>query len=50
MRTGLTDLALDAIVVVYPGSKRFRLNEHIEAVPLSALTHEGVFAEPTGGK
>ena len=48
MRTALTDLALDAIAVVYPGSKRFRLNEQIEAVPLSVLTHEGVFAELTG--
>ena len=49
MRTALTDLALDAIAVVYPGDKRFRLNEHIEAVPLSALTHEGVFVERTDG-
>lgn len=48
MRTALTDLALDVIAVVYPGSKRFRLNEQIEAVPLSALTREGMFAEPTG--
>ncbi len=48
MRTALTDLALDAIAVVYPGSKRFRLGEQIEAVPLSALMHESVFAEQTG--
>lgn len=48
MRTALTDLGLDAIAVVYPGSKRFLLNEQIEAVPLSALTHEGIFAELTG--
>jgi len=48
MRTVLPDLAMDAIAVVYPGSKRFRLNEQIEAVPLSALTDEGVFTELTG--
>ena len=48
MRTALVDLALDAIAVIYPGSKRFRLDEQIEAVPLSALIHEGVFVEYTG--
>ena len=48
MRTALTDLELDAIAVVYPGSKRFQLGEQIQAVPLSALIHEGVFAERTG--
>ncbi len=47
MRTALKDLALDAIAVVYPGSKRFRLGEQIEAVPLSALVHESVFSEQT---
>ncbi len=45
MRTALSDLALDAIAVVYPGSKRFQLNKQIEAVPLQALIHEGVFAK-----
>ena len=48
MRTALMDLALDAIAVVYPGSKRFWLNKQIEAVPLSALSREGVFTEFTG--
>jgi len=43
MRSALTDLALDAIVVVYPGNKRFRLDEQIEAVPLNALTLEEIF-------
>ncbi len=47
MRTALTDL--DSIAVVYPGNKRFWLNEQIEAVPLSALSHEGMFVELTGG-
>ena len=48
MRTALMDLALDAIAVVYPGNKRFWLNKQIEAVPLSALSREGVFTEFTG--
>lgn len=37
-------------MVVYPGRQRFRFNEQIVAVPLSALADEGVFAEHVGGK
>lgn len=48
MRTALTDLALDAIAVIYPGNKRFRLSEQIEAVPLGELNNEGVFEIRTG--
>ncbi|CAN5342901.1 ATP-binding protein [soil metagenome] len=37
MRVALTDLELDALYVVYPGPRRYRLAERVEAVPLSAL-------------
>ena len=37
MRVALADLELDALYVVYPGSRRYRLAERVEAVPLSAL-------------
>jgi hypothetical protein len=37
MRTAMTDLQLDALYVVYPGSRRYALAERIEAVPLGAL-------------
>ncbi len=37
MRVALQDLALDALYVVYPGTRRYRLAEQVEAVPLEAL-------------
>ena len=37
IRTALADLQLDAVYVVYPGSRRYRLAENVEAVPLGAL-------------
>jgi len=37
MRTAMTDLQLDALYVVYPGSRRYALAERVEAVPLGAL-------------
>jgi uncharacterized protein len=37
MRIARADLALDALYVVYPGSRRYALAEGVEAVPLSAL-------------
>jgi predicted AAA+ superfamily ATPase len=37
MRTAMKDLRLEALYVVYPGSRRYSLAERIEAVPLSAL-------------
>jgi predicted AAA+ superfamily ATPase len=37
MRVSLVDLELDALYVVYPGSRRYRLAERVEAVPLGAL-------------
>ena len=37
MRIALHDLALDALYVVYPGERRYRLEERVEAVPLRAV-------------
>jgi len=37
MRVALADLVLDTLYVVYPGARRYRLAERVEAVPLSAL-------------
>lgn len=37
MRIALADLALDALYVVYPGSRRYALAERVVAVPLAAL-------------
>jgi predicted AAA+ superfamily ATPase len=37
MQIALRDLELDALYVVYPGARRYRLAERIEVVPLGAL-------------
>ena len=37
MRIALNDLALDALYVVYPGERRYRLGERAEVVPLAAI-------------
>ena len=37
MRVAMADLALDALYAVYPGTRRYRLADRAEAVPLSAL-------------
>ena len=37
MRIAMQDLALDALYVVYPGERRYRLAERVEAVPLAAV-------------
>jgi hypothetical protein len=39
MRSALTDLALDALYVVYPGERRYVVAERVEAVPLTAVLH-----------
>lgn len=44
IRSALEDLPLESISIVYPGNKRFKLAEQVEAVPLMALTDGGVFA------
>jgi hypothetical protein len=37
IRTALTDLNLDKVIVVYPGDKRFILADRVEALPLKDL-------------
>ncbi len=37
IRIALEDLNLEKLVIVYPGTKRFRLNNRVEVVPLIAL-------------
>ena len=37
MRIALNDLALDSLYVVYPGDRRYRLGERVEAVPLAMV-------------
>ena len=41
MRIALADLSLDALYVVYPGTRRYRLADAVEAVPLAALLAPG---------
>jgi hypothetical protein len=41
MRVALEDLALDRLVVLYPGERRYPLAERVEAVPLAAFLGEG---------
>jgi len=43
IRSALEDLELESVAIVYPGNKRFRLAEKVEAVPLAAVVEEGVF-------
>ena len=38
MRTALSDLRLDRLLVFYPGDRRFPLAERVEAVPASELS------------
>jgi len=46
MRIALEDLKLERIAVVYPGTRRYRLAERVEAIPLDAVADgmEGLFA------
>lgn len=37
MKIALSDLALDMLYVIYPGSQRYRMAADVEAVPLQAL-------------
>ena len=41
IRVALDDLQLERVVVVYPGSKRYRLADRIEVVPLAAVGDVG---------
>jgi hypothetical protein len=37
MRIAMTDLKLDALFVLYPGSKRYALADRVEALPATAI-------------
>lgn len=41
IRTALTDLGLEHVAVVYPGNRRYRIADRVEAVPLTALARPG---------
>ena len=44
MRIALRDLRLDRLIVVYPGSRSYRLAEGVEVLPLAAFAEEGAMA------
>ena len=37
IRIALEDLSLEAVAVLYPGTKRFPIAQQVEAVPLQAI-------------
>ncbi len=41
IRIALEDLGLDRVAIVYPGTKRYRVADRVEAVPLDALAEPG---------
>ncbi|MEX0827676.1 MAG: DUF4143 domain-containing protein, partial [Haliea sp.] len=43
VRSALEGLELESVAIVYPGTKRFKLAEQVEAVPLAAVASEGIF-------
>jgi len=49
IRIALADLGLERVAVIYPGDRRFRLDDRVEAVPLRALAEPGgLFPEGSG--
>lgn len=40
MRTALTDLSLDRLLVIYPGERRYTLAENVEVLPAPLLAEE----------
>ena len=48
IRTALSDLNLDKVVVVYPGDKRFSLSDQVEAMPLKYLASDEQLSELAG--
>ncbi len=48
IRIALSDLGLSRVVVVYPGIKRFRIADRVDAVPLSAVSKGSIFKESRG--
>lgn len=52
MRIAVADLGLDALAVVYPGARRYRLGDRIEVVPIAALAEraEALFLGRSAGR
>ncbi len=48
IRTALSDLNLDRVIVVYPGDKRFSLSDQVEAMPLKYLASDEQLSELAG--
>lgn len=42
IRIALDDLGLERVAVIYPGTKRYRLSDRVEVVPLAALVDSAV--------
>jgi len=47
MHIAIDDLQLQQLYVVYPGEKRYRISDRIEAIPLSATLNAKDFISPT---
>ena len=45
MRTALSDLQLDKLIVLYPGDKNYALAERIEVSPITQLAEPYKFQE-----
>ena len=41
IRIALEDLELERVAIVYPGAKRYRVGERVEAVPAVTLAKPG---------
>jgi len=41
IRIALKDLGLEAVAILYPGTKRYRVSDRVEAVPLETLAKPG---------
>ena len=41
-RIAMTDLELDRLLVIYPGSRRYSLAEQVEVLPLANLVFGGL--------
>ena len=41
IRNALNDLELDRVIILYPGTKRFQLEEKVEAVPSNTIAMSG---------
>jgi uncharacterized protein len=49
IRSALADLALERVVVIYPGDRRYRLAANVEVVPMSVLADAGAAIETLTG-